>query len=124
MKLTFLQIGIQWKFAQLVKNPTHCLDLAFALIFGLDEDIIQIHNDKDIEFFRKDPIDVALECCRSVGQSKRHYLIFEVVVSIPESSLPLISFANSHPVIGTGEVKLGKPPYLPQPIKELLDQRQ
>ena len=121
MKLTFLQIGIQQEFLQLVKNPACYLDVAFALIFGVDEDIIQIHNDKDIELFREDLIDVALECYWSVGQSKRHHLIFEVAVSGPESSLPLISFANSHPVIGTGEVELGKPPCSSQSIQRLPD---
>ena len=83
-----------------------------ALILGVDEDIIQIHNDKDIKFFRKNLINVALECCRNVGQPKRHYLILKVVVSDPESSLSLISFTNSYPVIGTGEVRLDKPPCL------------
>ena len=98
---------------QLVKNPTYCLDMAFAFIFGVDKNIIQIHNDKNIEFFCEDLIDVALEYCRSAGQSKRHYLIFEVAVSGPKSSFPLIFFANSHPLIGTGKVELGKPPCLP-----------
>ena len=116
MKSTFLQIGIQREFPQLIKNPAHCLDVTFALIFSIDENIIQIHNDEDIELFCKDLIDVALECCRSIGQSKKHYLIFEIVVSGPESSLPLISFANSHLVVGTGEVELGKSPHLPQSI--------
>ena len=91
----------------------HCLDLAFALIFGVDENITQIHNEKDIEFFCEDLIDIALEHCRSIGQSKIYYLIFEVAVFGLKSSLPLISFANSHPVIGTGEVKLGKSPCSP-----------
>ena len=67
MKLTFLQIGIQQEFPQLVKNPMHCLDMAFSLIFDVDKDIIQIHNNKDIEFFRKNLIDIALKCCQSVG---------------------------------------------------------
>ena len=109
---------------QLVKNPKHCLDVAFALIFDVDEDIIQIHNNKDIKFFRKDLIDVALECCRSVGQSKKHYLIFEVAVSGPKSSFSLIFFANSHLVIGACEVKLRKPLCLPQLIQKLPNQRQ
>ena len=89
------------------------LNVAFSLVFGIDEDIIQIYNDKDIEFFYKDLMDVALECCRSVGQSKKHHLILKVAISGLESSLLLISFANSHPVVGTGEVELGKPPCLP-----------
>ena len=40
MKSTFLQLGIQREFPQLVENPMHCLDVAFALILGVDEDII------------------------------------------------------------------------------------
>ena len=102
----------------------HCLDVAFALILGVDENIIQINNDKDIEFFCEDLIDVALECCRSIGQSKKYYLILKVVVSGPESSFPLISFVNSHPVIGTMKTKLGKLPYSPQSIEGLSNQRQ
>ena len=97
--------------------------MAFTFIFGIDEDIIQIHNDRDIEFFRENLIYIALECCQSVGQSKRHYLIFEMAISGPKSSLLLISFTNSHPVIGICEVKLGKPSCLPQSIQGLLDQR-
>ena len=63
MKSTFLQIDIQQEFAQLVKNSTHYLNVIFALIFGVNEDFIKIHNDKNIEFFCDDLIDVALECC-------------------------------------------------------------
>ena len=119
MKSTFLQVDIQQEFPQLVKNPMHCLDVAFALIFGIDKDIIQIHNDEDIELFCKNLINIALEYCRSVGQSEKHYLILEVAVSGLESNLPLISFTNSHPMIGTGGVKLGKPLYLSQSIQRL-----
>ena len=117
MKMTFLQIGIQREFPQLVENPAYCLDMPFTLIFSVDENIIQIYNDEDIVVFRKDLIDVALEYCRSVGQSKRHHRIFEVAVSGLESSFPLISFANSYWVVGTNEVKLSKPPRLPQLIQ-------
>ena len=94
----------------------HYLDVVFFLVFGVDEDIIQIHNNKDIKFFRKDLIDIALEGYQSAGQSKRYYLILEVTVSGPESSFLFISFANSHLVVGTGEVKLGKPSCLSQSI--------
>ena len=113
MKSTFFQISIQREFLQLVKDPMHYLDVVFSLVLGIDKDIIQIYNDKDIELFHDDFIDIALECCQSVGQSIRHYLILKVTVSSLENCFLLISFANSHPVIGTGEVKLGKLPSLP-----------
>ena len=85
----------------------HHLDVVFSFVFGVDEDIIQIYNDKDIELFYKNLIDITLEYCRSVGQSKRHYLILKVTVSGPENSFLLISFANSYLIIGINEVELG-----------------
>ena len=94
----------------------HYLDMAFSLVFGIDEDIIQIHNDKDMKLFREDFIDIALAGCQSVDQLKKHYLILEINVSSPEGSLLIISFANFHLVIGIGEVELGKPPSLPQSV--------
>ena len=45
----------------------YCFDVVFALIFGVDKDIIQIYTDKNIEFFHEDLIDVALKYYRSVG---------------------------------------------------------
>ena len=116
MKSIFLQIGIQREFLQSVENPTHFLDVAFSFVFGVDKVIIQIHNDKDIKFFCKDLIDIALKCCRNIGKSKKYYLIFKITVSSLESSFLLISFVNSHLVIGTSKVKLDKPPCLPQLI--------
>ena len=94
----------------------YCLDVAFSFIFDVDGDIIQIHNDKNIKFFCEDLINVALEYCRNIDQSKRHHLILEIAVSSPKNSLPLISFTNSHLVIDTGKVELGKLPYLSQLI--------
>ena len=102
----------------------HCLDMAFAFILGVNEHIIQIHNDKGIELFYYDLIDVVLEYCRSIGQSKRHHLIFEVAVSGPESSLPLIFLANSYLVIGTSEVELDKQSCSSQSVQGLSNQRQ
>ena len=71
-----------------------------------------MYNNKDIKLFCKDLINIALENCRSVGQSKRYYLILKVTLFGLESRFPLIFFTNSHPMIGTGEIKLGKPPSL------------
>ena len=94
----------------------HCLDVVFAFVFSVDQDIIQIHNNEDIKLFRKNFIDIALEYCQNIGQSKRYYLILKVTVFGPESRFSLIFFANSHLVIDTDKIKLGKPPSFPQSI--------
>ena len=52
----------------------HRFDVAFSFILSIDKDIIKIYNDKYIELFRKNLIDIALEYYQSVAQSKRHHL--------------------------------------------------
>ena len=116
MKLIYLQISIQREFFQLVEDLIYRLDMAFSLVLSVDKGVIQIYNAKDIKFFCKDFTDIALECCQSVGQSKKHYLILKVTVSGLESRFSLISLVNSYPVIGISEVKLVKLPSLSQLI--------
>ena len=41
--------------------------MAFFFVFGVNENIIQIDNDKDIKLFCKDFIDIILKYCRSVN---------------------------------------------------------
>ena len=89
------------------------LDMAFSIVFDLDEDIIQIYNDKDIKLFCRNFFDIVLEDCRSISQPKRHYLILKMIVFGPKSCFPFIFFANFHPVIVIYEVKLSKLPCLP-----------
>ena len=83
-----------------------------ALIFSINKDVIQIYDDKDIELFCQDLIDVILEADRSVGSSERYYLVLKMTISGLKSYFPLITFFDSHLVIGTSQIQLGKPPYL------------
>lgn len=77
-------------------------------VFGRDQNVVQIHNNKDDELLRMDLVDVALEARRSIGESERRDLIFEVTVPCPEGRLPFIAFSNPHPVIGIRQVQLGE----------------
>ena len=45
----------------------YSLDIAFSFIFGVDENLIQIHNDKNVKLFHKILDDIALEICRSIS---------------------------------------------------------
>ena len=40
--------------------------MTLAWILGIDEDVIQINNDKDIKLFGQDLIDITLEACWSI----------------------------------------------------------
>ena len=82
--------------------------MTLAFIFGINEDVIQVNNNKDIKFFGQNLIDVALEAGRSVEKTKTHHLIFEVAVSNSEGDLPLIAFSYPHLVVSTGQVQLSE----------------
>ena len=40
--------------------------MILALIFSVEEDVIQVYNNKDIKFFWQDLIDITLEASLSV----------------------------------------------------------
>ena len=67
MEPKLLQISKQAIFPQKVQYPSHGFYVYLAWIFIVDKDVIQIYNDKDIEFFYQNFIDVALEACWGIG---------------------------------------------------------
>ena len=87
-----------------------------AWILGIDQYVIQVYNNKDIQLFSQNLVNVSLEGSRSIRKAKRHNLVFEVSVSGPENCLPFITFTNSHPIIGIDEIQLGEFLYLAKPI--------
>ncbi len=75
-----------------------------AGVFSIDQDIIQLHHNKEIKLFSKILVDVALKTGGCVGKSEGHYLVLEVAVSGVKGRLPLVTFSNSHLMIGTSEI--------------------
>ena len=63
IKPTLLQIGKQVIFPQKVQHLLYGFHVTLAWILGIDEDVIQIHDDKDIELFYQDLVDIILEAC-------------------------------------------------------------
>ena len=48
MKSTFLQVGKEGVFPKLVQNPAYGLNVGLSGIFNIDQDIIQVYNNKDV----------------------------------------------------------------------------
>ena len=61
MKLTLLQVGKQRELSELLQHLSYGQDVSISVIINVDEDVIQIYDDKDIKFFSKDLVDVSLE---------------------------------------------------------------
>ena len=67
MEPTLLQIGKQAIFSQKIQYLPHGFHVTLTLILSVDEDVIQIHDNEDIELLCQDLVDIALEAGRSVG---------------------------------------------------------
>ena len=48
MKSTFLQVGKKEVFPKLVQNPAYTLNVRLSGIFSIDQDIIQVYDDKNV----------------------------------------------------------------------------
>ena len=79
--------------------------MAIYFVINIDKNTIHIHNDKDIELFNKDLIDIFLKACQHICQSKKHYLVFKMAKPSFKNYLLFIFFANSHLMICTDKVK-------------------
>ena len=108
METAFLEVGKKAVFLQFLENPSNGIDVSLAWVFGIDEDVIEVNNDKNIEFLGQDLINISLEADRCVGQPKKHYLVLKVAVSSLESRLPFIALFYPHFMVSTHEVELGE----------------
>ena len=48
MKPTIFQVGKKEVLPKFVQNPAYNLNVRLSGVFGIDQDIIQVYNDKDI----------------------------------------------------------------------------
>ena len=82
--------------------------MSLALVFSVDENVIEVKNYKNIEFLGQDLVNIALEASRYVGQLQRHYLILEMAVSSLESRLLFIALFYPYSMLSTHKIKLDK----------------
>ena len=108
MEAAFLEFGKKDVFPQFLKNPSNCIEVSLFWVLSVDNDVIEVNNDKDIEFFGQDLINIALEAGQYIGQLKKHYLIFEVAVSSPESRFLFIARFYPYLMVSTCKVELSK----------------
>ena len=106
--MAFLEVDKKAVFPQFFENPSNGINVSLAWVFGVDEDVIKVNNDKDIEFLGQDLVNIALEAGRCVGQPKTYYLVLEVAISCPESRLLFIALFYPHPMVSTREIELGE----------------
>ena len=104
METAFLQICIKAIFSEDLQNPSKGFDVSLPWIFGIDKNIIQIYNDKDIELLSKNLIDIVLEAFQCISQTERHYLVLKMTLSSLEGCFSFVTFFDPHLVIGTSQI--------------------
>ncbi len=68
----------------------------FFLAFSINENVVEVHNTKNVRLFYQDFVDVVLKHGWCIDQSKRHYLVLEVAIIGLESRFLFIAFFNLH----------------------------
>ena len=48
MKPIFFQVGKEEVLPKLIQNPAYGLNVRLSGVFGIDQDIIQVYNNKDV----------------------------------------------------------------------------
>ena len=61
MKTTLFKVGKKAMFPQFVQHPLDSINVSLACIFSIDQDVIQVDDHENIEFFGQDLINITLE---------------------------------------------------------------
>ena len=73
--------------------------MILASIFGINQDIIEIFNNKKIEIFCKNIVNLALRAGNDIEKTKMYDLVVEIAIPHLKSCFPLIIFPNSYLMI-------------------------
>ena len=73
--------------------------MSLAEIFDIDQDIVQIYNNKDIKLFGKDFVNIILKSDQKIGKTKSNDLVLKVPISSIKSYFPLITFSDLYLMI-------------------------
>lgn len=63
MKTAFFQIGKQTVFTYIVQDSLYRINLCQSRVLYVDNNVIQVEDDKDIELLCQEFVDVTLETC-------------------------------------------------------------
>lgn len=75
---------------ELIKGPAYSLNMWLAKVFDIDQNIVQIYNDKDIKLLYKNLIDIVLKVSKSIRKSKKYDLVLKIVVLSPKAIFYLL----------------------------------
>ena len=66
MKTTLFQVGKQAVFLEFCEDLPNSFHVTLTGVYGINQNVIKVHNDENIMFFRLNFVDVSLEAGRGV----------------------------------------------------------
>lgn len=82
--------------------------MRLAKVFGINQDIIPIHNNKDIKLFSKNFTDIVFKHGQNIEKSKMHDLILKMAILGLIKYLLLIAFTDFYLVVHICQIQLNK----------------
>ena len=95
-------------FPEFSKKLPNGFYMILASVFGINQDVIEVYNNKNIKFFCYDSIDIALKASKGVRRTKRYDLVLKIAVLHLKDYFPLVILSNSHSMIYVYQVQLSK----------------
>ena len=86
-------------FPKFSKDPPNAFYVTLAGVFGVNQDIIEVHEDENIKMFYLNFVDIALEADEGVEKTKRHDLVLEIAIPCLKNCFPLVILSNSYLMI-------------------------
>jgi len=90
-------------------------------IVGVDEDVIQVHEDANIEEVAKNVIHESLKGSWRIGESDRHYTPFKGAIASSECGFPFVTFMDLDKMVGVPEVNVGEQSCFTWTVQEIRD---
>ena len=79
----------------------------FRGIVGINEDVVKVYDYGNVKHVSKNVVHEALECRRSIGESKRHDMPFKGAITGLEGCFSFITFGYAYKMISMSEIKFG-----------------
>ena len=95
-------------FPEFFEDPPDSFYVTLAGVFGVNQNVIEVHNDKNIKFFHQDFVDVSLEAGGGIRKTEKHDLILKMAILRLECYFPLVTLPNFHLIICVYQVQPSK----------------
>ena len=105
---TLLQIGKQAEFSEFFKYQLNDFYVTLASSFSINQNVIDVYNDKNVEFFFQYFVNKALKVRGGIIKIKINNLILKMIIPCLGGCFLLVTLLNSYLIIYIYQVQPNK----------------